>query len=140
MKQKENNLLTGILIFAIGFLSAALSQFYPETKILIWITLVFSIIYFAFGWYIFRSYFPDGSFPVLFLMGYLYSGVFLAAVFGAKQWPLSGTMIPFSIVYVLAQILIVIKMRKKLSGESYIQLLIEAGLLLTLSLTLLIKV
>ena len=56
MKQSGNNLLIGILIFTIGFLTAALVQFYPETKILIRIAFVFSMIYLALGWYTIPDY------------------------------------------------------------------------------------
>ncbi|MDP3002161.1 MAG: hypothetical protein Q8N38_03415 [Bacteroidales bacterium] len=137
MKQSDNNLLIGILIFTIGFLSAALAQFYPETKILIRIAFVFSMIYLALGWYIFRSYFPEGHPLLLFIMGFLYSGVFIASVFDAANWPLAKTLISIAPVWVAAQILIVIAIRKKLSRESFVQFLIEAGLMLILSIILL---
>jgi hypothetical protein len=140
MKQQDNRLLVGILIFTIGFLSATLVQFYPETKILIRIALIFSVFYLILGWYIFRSYYHEGSFPVLFLMGYLYSSVFMAAVLEATGWALSTTMVSFTPVWVLAQILVVLKIRKKLSRESLIQFLIEAALLLILSVILLIRI
>ncbi|MCX6254360.1 MAG: hypothetical protein NTV31_07775 [Bacteroidia bacterium] len=140
MKQSGNNLLIGILIFAIGFLSAALVQFYPETKILIRIAFAFSIIYLALGWYIFRSYFPEGHPLLLFLMGFLYSGMFIASVFEATNWPMATTIAFFSPIWVAAQILIVIIIRKKLSRESFVQFLIEAGLLLILSIVMLIRI
>lgn len=140
MKQSANNLLIGILIFTIGFLSAAFAQFYPETKILIRIAFVFSVLYLALGWYIFRSYFPEGHPLLLFIMGFLYAGVFIACVFTAAGWPLATTIICFAPVWVAAQILIVIAIRKKLSRESVVQFLIEGGLLLILSIFLLIRI
>jgi len=139
MIKLRNNMQTGIRIFTIMFLSAFFVQYYPETKILVWVAITFSIIYLILGWYIFRSYFPEGSPPLLFLMGYLYSGVFLASVFVATGWPLSTTMTYFSPIWALVQIIIIITIRKKLSRESFIQFLIEAGLLLILSVFLVAK-
>lgn len=133
------NRRTGLRIFVISFIAAFAAQYYPETKMLIWVTITFSFIFIVSGWYLFRSYFPEGSFPVLFLMGYLYSGVLIASVFGAKQWPLSGTMVPFSMAYVLVQFLIIIKIWKKLNKASLIQLLFEAGVMLGLSILLITR-
>ena len=140
MTKLHNNMRTGIGIFTIIFLSAFFVQYYPETKILVWVALIFSIIYLIMGWYIFRSYFPEGSPPLLFFMGYLYSGVFIAAVFVATGWPLSTTLAYFSPIWALVQIIIIITIRKKLPRESFIQFLIEAGLLLMLSVYLIAKV
>ena len=137
MKQYGNNLLIGILIFTIGFLSAALAQFYPETKILIRIAFIFSMIYLALGWYIFRSYFPEGRPLLLFIMGYLYSGVFIASVFGAIGWPLATTMISIAPVWALGQIILVIVLRKKMPKEGFVQFMIEGGLMLILSIVML---
>ena len=139
MKQSGNNLLVGILIFTIGFLSAALVQFYPEVKILIRIAFAFSLIYLALGWYIFRSYFPEGHPLLLFFMGYLYAGVFIASVFEATGWPLGTIIVSLAPVWVAAQILIVIAIRKRLSRESFVQFLIEEGLMLILTITLIIR-
>jgi hypothetical protein len=139
MKQSGNNLLIGILIFTIGFLSASLAQFYPETKILIRIAFAFSMIYLALGWYIFRSYFPEGHPLLLFVMGFLYSGILIASVFEATKWPLATTIIGIAPIWVAAQILMVILIRKKLSRESFVQFLIEGGLMLLLTITLIIR-
>jgi hypothetical protein len=133
MKQPANNLLITILIFTIAFLSAALAQFYPDAKIFIRITLLFSFVYLFLGWHIFKYYYPNGIFPIWFLMGYFYSSILITAVFSAAEWPLSTIIITISPVWALAQSGVVLMIRKKLSVECFIQLLIETGFLLILS-------
>jgi len=139
MKQSGNNLVISILIFTIGFISAALAQFYPETKVLIRIAFAFSMIYLTLGWYIFRSYFPEGNPLLLFVMGFLYANVFITSVFAAAQWPMATTMISISPIWATGQIVLVIVLRGKMSKEGFVQFLIEAGLLLILSVILLIQ-
>jgi hypothetical protein len=129
-----NNPQTGLRIFIITFLAAVFTQYYPDVKILVSIVIVFSIIYLTLGWYIFRGYFREGSHPLVFLMGYLYSGVFISSVFGAKGWPLSITMVGFSPVWAVSQLIFVFIIRKKLPRESFIHFLFEGGLLVILSL------
>jgi len=138
MNQSDNNLLVGILIFTIGFLSAATGQFYPEFKILIRLAFIFSLIYLFLGWYIFRSYFPGGNPLLLFVMGFFYSGIFLASVFHASGWPLASTFVCFTPVWIIAQISLVLSQRKKLSRESVIQFMIESGLLMGLAIYMII--
>ena len=139
MKKPLNNLLTGILIFAIGFLAAILSQLYPETKILIRITFIIAMIYLSLGWYIFKSYFPEGHPILLFLMGYLYSSILIASVFSSTGWPMASTIITISPVWVIGQIILVVVLRKKIAGEALTQFVIEAGFLLILSIFLLAR-
>ena len=139
MKNSQNNLLTGILIFTIGLLAAGFSQFYPETKMLIRITFIISLIYLTLGWYIFRSYFGGGNPLLLFIMGYLYSGIFMAAVFKATGWPLSSSVVSFAPIWVLGQIILLITLRKKISKEGFAQFLIETGLLVVLTVALLVR-
>jgi len=140
MKQPANSLLITILIFTIAFLSALLAQFNPDAKILIRLTLLFSFVYLFLGWYIFKYYFPDGIFPIRFLMGYLYSSIMITAVFSAAHWPLSSVMVTISPFWALAQSGVVLMIRKKLSVECFIQLLIEAGLMLILSVLMIINI
>lgn len=136
MKQSVNNLVISILVFTIGFLSAVLAQFYPETKILIRIAFVFSTFYLALGWYIFRSYYPEGQPFLLFIMGYFYASIFIASVFSATAWPLATTMVCISPIWALGQIILVIRYRRKMSREGFTQFLIEGGLMLVLSILL----
>ncbi len=138
MSKPVKNLLTGILIFTIGFISALFSQIYPDVKILIRITFIMSIIYLSLGWYIFRSYIPEGHPLLLFIMGYLYAGVFMASVFAATGWPLSQTIASTAPIWVIGQTILIVVLRKKMTQEVFMQFLIETGLLLILSISLLI--
>jgi len=52
--------------------------------------------------------FLKGILFILFFMGYLYASVFIASVFGAAGWPLATTMISFSPVWAIGQIILVI--------------------------------
>lgn len=132
MKKPTNTLLPGILVFAVGILAAFFSQLYPDTKILIRITFIIAIIYLSLGWYIFKSYIPEAESPLLFLMGYLYSSIFIASVFSTTGWPLASTIISLSIVWIIAQVILIIALRKKMTKEALTQFIIETGFLLIL--------
>jgi hypothetical protein len=130
MKQINQKFNVGIILFIIAILLAGLNFIIPSTKILIWALLLISLVYLLFGWYIFKSYYPEGNKLLLFLMGYLYSGVFIAAVFSASSWPMAKTFISLALVWAIIQLLIIIFSRQKIDRKVFIQLIIEAILLL----------
>jgi hypothetical protein len=70
MKQINQKFNVGIILFIIAILLAGLNFIIPSTKILIWALLLISLVYLLFGWYIFKSYYPEGNKLLLFLMGY----------------------------------------------------------------------
>jgi hypothetical protein len=87
----------------------------------------------------FKFYIPEGHPLILFIMGYLYSGVFIASVFAATGWPLSQMVVNFAPVWIMGQIVLVVFLRKKMTREIFVQFFIEAGLLLLLAIFLLIR-
>jgi hypothetical protein len=139
MKSFINKTTLAILIFTTGILSAVLSQFHPEMKFLIWILLTVTLIYLFLGWYIFNTYHPQGHPLMLFLMGYLYSGVFIGSVFAAAEWPFTKTILAGSIFWAVVQTVFIIILRKKLPPKSFIQFLIEATVMLTLTISQIIR-
>lgn len=139
MKQSDLKMLTGIILFTLTILSAGLSLYYPGLKFLIWITLLSSLIYLVLGWLIFRGYYPKGEPVLMVLSGYFYSGILIGSVFTAADWPLAGNMTWVSFLWIAGQFIIVISKRSKMPKEGFIQFLIEAGLLLILSIILVVR-
>jgi|LSQX01.3.fsa_nt_gb hypothetical protein len=139
MKQINQKFNVGIILFIIAILLAGLNFIIPSTKILIWALLLISLVYLLFGWYIFKSYYPEGNKLLLFLMGYLYSGVFIAAVFSASSWPMAKTFISLALVWAIIQLLIIIFSRQKIDRKVFIQLIIEAILLLIVAIIFFLK-
>jgi len=139
MKQINQKFNVGIILFIIAILLAGLNFIIPSTKILIWALLLISLVYLLFGWYIFKSYYPEGNTLLLFLMGYLYSGVFIAAVFSASSWPMAKTFISLALVWAIIQLLIIIFSRQKIDRKVFIQLIIEAILLLIVAIIFFLK-
>jgi len=139
MKKSSRNLLPGILIFTIGFLSALFAQLYPETKILIRITFIISLTYLLLGWRIFNNYIPDINPVIRFIPGYLYASLFITLVFGATKWPLASTIIAISPLWIIGLILFIVLLRKQMLREALIQFIIETAFLLFLDIYLLIK-
>lgn len=138
----KKNLLLSIgctILFAAGFIAAIFGCTEPGDKFLGGFLLAISIGYFLGGWYYFRGYYPEGQFLLLFILGFLYSSVFMAFTFIANNWPLAKAMISVAPVCALLQILITFTNRKRLEKEGFIQFLIEGGLMLLLSLFLLTK-
>jgi hypothetical protein len=72
-------------------------------------------------------------------MGYLYSGVFIAAVFSASSWPMAKTFISLALVWAIIQLLIIIFSRQKIDRKVFIQLIIEAILLLIVAIIFFLK-
>jgi len=139
MKQINQKFNVGIILFIIAILLAGLNFIIPSTKILIWALLLISLVYLLFGWYIFKSYYPEGNKLLLFLMGYLYSGVFIAAVFSASSWPMAKTFISLALVWAIIQLLIIIFSRQKIDRKVFIQLITEAILLLIVAIIFFLK-
>jgi hypothetical protein len=139
MKQSYLKMLPGIILFTLTILSAGLSQFYPEIKILFWITILSSLGYLFLGWLIFKGYYPKGEPVLLVLSGYFYSGVLMGSVFTAANWPLANNMTFISFLWIAGQFIIVIAKRNKMAHEAFIQFLIEAAILLILSVILVVR-
>ena len=66
-------------------------------------------------------------------MGYFYAGVFIGSVFVLAKWPFSKTMIAVSLFWVVVQTVFIIVLRKKMPLKGFIQFLIEAALMLIIS-------
>jgi len=120
-------------VFTIGIILSFLSHYFPETKILIWILLAISLIYLSIGWYLFRAYHPEEHPVLLFFIGYFYAGVFIGSVFAASERPLTQTMMMASVFWAVAQMVVIIIIRKKMPRKGFIQFLIEASLMLLMA-------
>jgi hypothetical protein len=128
-----SNTFLVIRLFTIGITSAALSQLHPEVKFLIWIVFSIALIYLLSGWYLFKAYYPGGHPIILFGMGYFYAGVFIGSVFAATRWPFAETMMAISVFWAVAQTAVVIILRKKMPTKNFFQFLLEASLMLALT-------
>jgi len=139
MKSIYYNFL-GIILIILGFIASILGCYLPEYQTFLWIALIIALIYFFGGWYLFKPYIPTGNPFLLFFIGYFYSGVFMAAAFSIARWPFAETMIKYAApVWVLAQIVLIIAVRKKLSDKRLTQFIVEVGLLSILTIILIIK-
>jgi hypothetical protein len=138
---KKTNALSVVctLIFLIGIVAAFLGFLNRENQLLTTTLLVVSMVYFLSGWYIFKGYHHEGHPLLLFLMGYLYSSVFVSFAFVTAQWPLAKTFIAIAIAWSLIQTVMVITIRKKLTREGFVQFLIEGFLMLTMTITILVS-
>ena len=96
-------------------------------------------IYLLFGWYLFKAYLPGGLLPIRFVMGYLYSGIFIGPLFIAADWPLKKTMIWASLFWILIQAGLVLVTRKTILPKGYRQFIIEALLITFIILFLLVQ-
>jgi hypothetical protein len=132
---KKKSVLTFICttIFLIGIIAILLSSRNPGSMAPAWILLAVSFAYLISGWFIFRGYNPEGTALLLFFTGYLYASVFIAFAFKAAEWPLSKTMLFAAPAWAVAQLVITLLIRKKLSKEGLIQFLTEGGIMLILS-------
>jgi uncharacterized protein involved in response to NO len=138
---KKNSALTVICttIFLIGIIAILLSNRNPESMTPAWILLAVSIVYLLSGWYLFRGYNPEGRPLLLFFTGYLYASVFITFTFRSAGWPLAGTFLYLAPVWAVAQLVITVMIRKKLSKEGLIQFLTEGGIMLILTIVHLFK-
>lgn len=139
MKKNPTLSIICTIIFFIGIVAAFLGYLMPEAKTLKYALLAVSFIYLFSGWYIFKGYHPDGHPLLLFLMGYLYSSVFIAFAFVTFSWPGAKSFIFIAPFWAVIQTVMITAIRIKLPKESFIQFLIEGGLMLLLSIILLIK-
>ncbi|MCX6332989.1 MAG: hypothetical protein NT092_01630 [Bacteroidia bacterium] len=137
---KKNNALSLIctILFLIGIVAAFFGFLNQGNMLLKYSLLIVSIVYLLSGWYIFKGYHPEGHPLLLFLMGYLYSSVFMSFAFAAAGWPLAKSLIAVAIAWAAIQIIMVTVIRKKLSREGFIQLLIEGCLMLVMAIAVLI--
>jgi hypothetical protein len=136
---KKTNALSIVctVIFLIGIVAAFLGFLNRENQLLTWSLLLVSIIYLISGWYIFKGYHKEGHPLLLFLMGYLYSSVFMSFTFVTADWPMAKTFIAIAIAWSLIQIIMVIAIRKKLTREGFVQFLIEGLLMLVMTIVIL---
>jgi len=139
MKQSDTKMLPGIILFTITILSAGLSLYCPGLKFLFWVTFLCSMIYLGMGWLIFRGYYPKGEPLLMILSGYFYSGILIGWVFAAADWPLKDNMSFISFLWIAGQFIIVIAKRNKMPKEGFAQFIIEACLLLILSIILVVR-
>jgi hypothetical protein len=133
MRNIFNKETVATLIFLIGIVLSLFGQLHPEIKILTWLLLAVSMIYLFLGWFMFKAYFPGGHPALLFVMGYSYSGVFIGSVFSVSKWPFAVTMMAGAVFWVLVQSALVIVLRKKMPEKGLIQFLIEASLMLVMT-------
>jgi len=137
MEKLRQNLTIELLVFIIGVLLSSIVLITPGIRFLTWAILIISIVYLVTGPFIFKIVYPEGHPLVLFLMGYLYSGVFIAVVFQNTGWPLVNTIIGIAPIWAIIQMIVVLVIRKKLLMKSFIQLIIESGILLILAIIML---
>jgi hypothetical protein len=121
------------LVFTIAILSAFLSHYFPETKSLAWILMAISFLYLFFGWWFFKAYHPGGNPVLLFFMGYFYSSILMCFVFAAFKWPFAESLMIAAFVWIIAQTVVLIVVRKKMPPKSFIQFIIEDFLLLLMA-------
>jgi hypothetical protein len=126
------------LIFLIGIIASFLGVFNQGIKIMEWTTLIVSAIYLVSGWYLFKGYYPEGHPLLLFLMGYLYSSVFMALTFVTASWPLAKTFVAIAIAWAVTQLVMVTVIKKKLSREGFLQFMIEGSIMLIMSIAVLL--
>jgi hypothetical protein len=136
MKLIKQKFALGITIFTICILLSIIEFIIPNPEFLGWFICGISLIYLLFGWYFFKGYYPDGPPLLLFLIGYLYSGIFIALTFWVKNWSGVTMFIYVTPLYVLALTIILIVNKKKIPRQGFIQFWIETGLLLILSIML----
>ncbi len=138
---KKTNALSIVctVIFLIGIVAALLGFLNRENQLLTYSLLFVSIVYLLSGWYIFKGYHPEGHPLLLFLMGYLYSSVFMAFTFITANWPMAKGMVAVSLAWALIQIVMVTTIRKKLTREGFLQLIIEGSLMLVMAIAILIS-
>jgi hypothetical protein len=125
-------------IFLLGIGCILLSSIFHLSDIFYWLTGLFSLIYFFGGWYLFKGYFPEGNSIFLFLIGYIYSGIFMGAAFASKTFLPSVEFLKaslfWSIILIATNIVAILLDREKYQkGLKYF--LIQAIILLILSIT-----
>ena len=139
---KKNTTLSVIctVLFMIGIVAAFFGFLNQGNPVLSYTLVIISMLYLILGWYIFKGYHPEGHPLLLFLMGYLYAGVFMSFAFASAEWPMANTFIAISIAWSLIQIVMAVTIRKKLTREEFIQFLIEGCLMLVMTIAILIYI
>ena len=138
MKQINLKFNIALLVFVIGIILSSLTLLIPGSKILYMGIFVISLLYFVLGWYLFKGYFPEGNTLLLFFFGYLYSGVFIATVFYGAAWPLTRIFVNISLVWAIVLLSLIFIVKNKMPKRGFFQLIIEASILLVLSILLII--
>lgn len=138
MKNLKTLSIICTLLFLAGIVAAFFGFLNQGNRMLTYVLLIVSIIYLILGWYFFRGYHPEGHPLLLFLMGYIYSGVFMSFTFISADWPLAKTFIYIAIAWVTIQVAMIISIKKKLSKPAFTQFLIESGLMLIMIIALLL--
>jgi len=139
---KTNSFLSVIsrVIFLIGII-AALFGFQNQGNLpLTYILIIVSIGYLLSGWYLFRGYYPEGHPLLLFIVGYLYSSVFMAFAIVTATWSMASTFIAIAILWCIIQIVMMTVIRKKIPAGEFIQFMIEGSLMLILTIVILISI
>jgi|WetSurMetagenome_2_1015567.scaffolds.fasta_scaffold279965_2 hypothetical protein len=134
MKKNSVLILLSTSLFVIGIIAFLIAIRHPGLAALRWLMLSVSLAYLLGGWYLFRGYCPEGDLPWLLLSGFLYASVFMSFTMRASGWPLSGTFVYIGPLWAVAQLIVTVLTRKKMSGEGFVQFLIEGGLMLILTL------
>jgi len=139
---KKNSALSVIctILFLIGIVAAFFGFLNQGSHFLKYVLLFVSIVYLLSGWYIFKGYHPEGHPLLLFLFGYLYSGIFMSFAFIAANWPLANIFIAISIAWAVIQIVMTTVINKKLSREGFTQFLIEGILMLAMTIAIIIYI
>jgi len=127
-----------LILFLAGILLSALSFIFPDVKNLYIGILFIAILYLVLGWYLFRGYFKNSHPLVLFLFGYLYASIFLAATFKFADWPLSETLVCLSLFWAFVLFALIVVLKKKMPAGGFIRFIIEACLMIVLSILLII--
>ena len=130
MKPHPIRLLVANTLFAIAIIASFLAHSHPRSGLLIYILLASFMIYFLFGWYLFKAYHPVGLIPMRFIMGYFYSGIFIGPLFVVADWPFTTIMLWAAVFWIALQLGLVLASRKTLPGYGYYQFLIEAIIML----------
>ena len=138
MKQIDFKFNIALLVFVIGIILSFLTLIIPGFRILYLGIFVISLLYLILGWHLFKGYFPEGNTILLFFFGYLYSGVFIATVFYGIRWPLTRIFVNISPVWAIILLALIFMVKNKMPKRCFIQLIIEASILLVLSILLII--
>lgn len=139
---KKNTTLSVIctVLFMIGIIAAFFGFLNQGNMVLSYTLVIISMLYLILGWYLLKGYHPEGHPLLLFLMGYLYASVFMAFAFVTARWPLANTFIAIAIAWAAIQTVMAVTIRKKLTGEGFIQFLIEGCLMLVMTIAVLIYI
>ncbi|MBN2633532.1 MAG: hypothetical protein JXR66_08255 [Bacteroidales bacterium] len=140
MKNQKTLSIICTLLFLTGIVAAFFGFLNQGNRLFTYLLLLVTVIYLILGWYIFRGYYPDGHPLLLFLMGYLYASVVMSWTFTSAGWPLSNTFLWVGVAWVLIQSAMVTAVKKKLSPAAFTQFLIEALLMLIMTIAMLLYI